>query len=81
MINQNSDMIRAILDTAEKFTDRELAEKVDTHDAYPYADFADDARKGAVDAGLMLITVPESLGGINLPCETWAMNRAVSMKL
>jgi len=66
-------MTGAILDTAEKFADRELAAKGETRDAYPYADFAWDALKGAVDAGLLSITAPEELGGVSLPCETWAL--------
>ncbi len=73
MIDAHDEMTRAILDTAEKFTDRELAAKGEAHDAYPYADFAWDALKGAVDAGLLSITAPEELGGVSLPCETWAL--------
>jgi len=66
-------MTGAILDTAGRFTERELAAKGEAHDAYPYADFAWGAFKGAADAGLLFITAPEDLGGAGLPCETWAL--------
>ncbi len=73
MIDARDDMLRPILETAEKFIARELAPKGETHDAYPYTEFAWDALKGAADAGLLYITAPETLGGIGLPCETWAL--------
>ncbi len=73
MIELNEEITGAILDTSKKFTDRELVAAAETHDAYPYTDFAWDALKGAFDAGLLFITAPEELGGISLPCETWAL--------
>ncbi len=73
MISHDNETIRAILATAERFADRELAEKTEAHDAYPYGPFAGQAFKGAVDAGLMFLTAPQDLGGTALPCETWAL--------
>jgi alkylation response protein AidB-like acyl-CoA dehydrogenase len=73
MISHEDETLRAILDTAQRFVDRELAENIDVRDAYPYSDFAGHALQGAADAGFMFLTASEDLGGVNLPCESWAM--------
>jgi alkylation response protein AidB-like acyl-CoA dehydrogenase len=72
MIDLNDDTIRAILDTAEKFAQRELFESAHQHDKYPYADFAAEAFKKAGEAGLLFISAPEELGGVGLPPGIWA---------
>jgi alkylation response protein AidB-like acyl-CoA dehydrogenase len=72
MIDLNDDTIKAILDTAERFAQRELFEEAHEHDKYPCANFANDAFQKAWEAGLVFITAPEDLGGIDLPAGIWA---------
>ena len=73
MINPGDETIKAILDTAERFADRELKEGVFERDSYPYHAFAAETFKRAGEAGLLSITAPEDLGGVALPPEVWAL--------
>ncbi len=73
MICRDDETIKAILDTAEKFADRELRESVYEHDEYPYGDYARGAMKGAFDAGLTMLAAPEDFGGVGLPAGVWAL--------
>jgi len=73
MLNPNDQTMKAILETAERFVERELKEGVFERDAYPYHDYAGSALKAAGEAGLLFITAPEELGGIGLPPAAWAL--------
>lgn len=65
--------IEAILHTASRFAERELKEQAKARDAYPYAEFNRAAFDRAHEAGLCLLTAPESLCGCGLAPEAWAL--------
>jgi len=73
MLNPDNETMKAILDTAERFVERELKEGLFERDAYPYHEFAGSALAAASEAGLLLITAPEERGGIGLPPAAWAL--------
>jgi len=73
MIRHDDETIKAILETAERFAERELMEGTFERDAYPYSPFAAEVFQRAGEAGLLYITAPESLCGCGLPAEVWAL--------
>jgi len=73
MINPKDDTLQAILETAARFAERELTDNTYERDRYPYGDYAHNAKKGAADAGLLLLGAPEDVGGVELPAEAWAL--------
>lgn len=73
MLRHDDETIKAIMDTAERFAERELAEGVFERDSYPYHSYAAESFKRAGEAGLLFITAPEELGGTALPPEVWAL--------
>jgi len=72
MNSVNNEIVKAVLDTVERFASREIADEVFEIDKYPYSDYAAKALKGAVEAGLLLTTVPEEYGGTGMPPNMWA---------
>ena len=72
MNQEGNETIRAVLDTVDRFAKSELASDICEVDRYPYSDYATTALKGAVDAGLMLTSIPEEFGGTGMPPSTWA---------
>ncbi|HUT54823.1 MAG TPA: acyl-CoA dehydrogenase family protein [bacterium] len=73
MLRHDDETIKAILDTAERFADRELKDGVFERDSYPYHAFAAETFKRAGEAGILFLTAPEDLGGVALPPEVWAL--------
>lgn len=69
---EGSDIMRAVLDTVDRFASSRIAGDIRDRDRYPHADYARYALEGAADAGLLLATVPEALGGTGMPPSAWA---------
>jgi len=72
MNREDNDLVRAVLETVDRFTSSELAGGARERDRYPHAAYARKAMQGAADAGVLLTGVPEAFGGTGLSPSAWA---------
>jgi butyryl-CoA dehydrogenase len=72
MSDLTCDSVNAILATADKFAERELAPTVRERESGPPAATRELARRAA-EIGLLSLSAPEDLGGCGLPSSVWAL--------
>ena len=64
MIASSMTELQPFEDLAAQFADKELSEKREEHDAYPFGPFFSGVLEKAYEVGFLGITLPEDLGGI-----------------